>query len=111
MGKAHAMSQWIMLDFTCPDHGDFEELWDKREGEPVAVLCECGQSSPKVAAYALSCTMKLGEVTQGKNDTEMPPHIMSTKELADGMPMSEWKAGRAKKRQEERRAWSKKQVS
>ena len=100
-----------MLDFTCPEHGDFESLCDKREGPPVAVLCECGASSPKVTAYAVRGRMKLGEVSQGKNDTPLPPHIMSTEALGDGMPMSEWKEGRKKKRISERRAWVKKQVS
>jgi hypothetical protein len=106
------MSQWLALDFDCPEHGAFESLWDKRDGDPISEPCpDCGAASPKVTAYAVRGRMKLGEVTQGKNDTALPPHIMSTEALADGMPMAEWKAGRKKERIERRHTWAKKQVS
>ena len=89
-----------MLNFTCPTHGQFEVLTDKRDGPPEFQPCpdvdkfealECSIMSPVVTAYAVRGRMKLGEVTQGKNDQPLPPHIMSTEALADGMPLAEWK--------------------
>jgi hypothetical protein len=100
-----------MLDFTCPTHGEFEVMADKREDNVRHQPCPsvdpdgkstCERMSPVVDSYAVRGRLKLGEVSRGKNDQPLPPHILSTEALADGMPMSEWKGIQKKKRIEER---------
>ena len=106
------MSQWLMLDFTCPSHGQFETLTDRRDGKALSLPCpECGEPSPVVDSYAVTGRMKLGEVSQGRNTDPPPPNVLDTRELGDGMPLDEWRAKRKKKRRDERRAWVKKQVA
>ena len=110
------MSQWLMLDFVCPQHGRFESMIDRREGRPDAVACEsiytpeglCGQLSPVVTSYAVVGRMKLGEASQGKNhESDRPPHIMDTRDLGEGMPMEEWQAKNKIKDRDRRHAENK----
>lgn len=85
----------ILLDFECSEHGRFESL-EPRPG-PDEVPCPgCGAASPwRVSAVA--GRVREGEVTRGKSD-EVPPGAMSTRALADGMPLHEFKAQRRKER-------------
>lgn len=87
-----------MLEFTCPEHGEFEELTDRRDGKALLRKCYCGADSPVVSSYAVMGKMKLGEVVQGKRHTnDLPPHVMRTEELADGMPHDEWRVKETKR--------------
>jgi len=120
------MSQWMMLDFVCPKHGRFEVLWDKRDGEPLCAECPvvvdadtfssnpagvfCLHSSPPATAYAVSGKVRLAEVSQGKNDQPLPPHILSTRELADGMSRAEWDAKNRKASRDRRHAEIKREL-
>lgn len=92
------MSQWLMLSFTCPEHGEFESLTDKREGPAVSELCACGEPSPVVSSYAVHGRLKLGEVSQGKRHTaDIPPWVMNTESLGDGEPTEDWKKRETKR--------------
>lgn len=57
----------------------------------------CGITSPW-SPSGITSRVKAGEVVQGKVETNgLPPDVcMSTRELADGMPLHEFKARRAK---------------
>lgn len=115
----------ITCDFECSLHGYFVAMVPRdASGDPPASIqcteivehehnCEeppcsdcgfttwqCGES----AAWCISAPpgrAKAGEVVQGKIDAYPGEHnVMDTRPLADGMPLAEFKARRAKVHQE-----------
>ena len=103
----------IAHEYLCPEHGRFtaevpradvpDEMFCRQMGPGAVRIGEewhdvyCGRSSPW-SPGGVSTRVKQGEVVQGKVETNgLPPEVcMSTRELADGMPLSEFKARRAK---------------
>lgn len=84
---------YIMIEYLCEVCGDrFESLEDR--GAPAASLPHCGKEASRVIS-AVTGSVKLGSVTQGKNEAP-PPNVIDTRPLADGEPLSKWKAKRAK---------------
>ncbi len=96
----------IRHEYLCPEHGRFTAEVSRAD-PPDEVFCTeiehgnltnlCGLTSPW-SPSGIANRVKAGEVTQGKVETAgLPDHVcMDTRPLADGMPMSEFKAQRAK---------------
>lgn len=92
----------IVLEYMCPLHGRFEAGVPRRD-TPDSVRCLhreadiCGLESPW-SPSSVTSRVKPGEVIRGKVETAgLPADVcMSTRELADGMPLAEFKAKRAK---------------
>lgn len=107
----------IVHEYLCPFHGRFtsevprsdvpdEMLCPVRLSESDAIALygalsqassRCGLSSPW-SPSGITSRVKPGEVVRGKVETNgLPADVcMSTQALADGMPMAEFKARRAK---------------
>lgn len=100
----------VRLEFCCPIHGRFE-IDVPRSRSPDEVACpavveighyatpvyhHCAEMSPWSPSRIIG-RVKQGEVVQGKV-AEYPgeKYVMSTQALADGMPLEEFKARRAK---------------
>jgi hypothetical protein len=109
----------IAHEYLCPEHGRFtaevprsdvpdEVPCPAEDADTYRVVVDDGQLGLRRANYCgltsqwspggVSTRVKQGEVVQGKVETNgLPPEVcMSTRELADGMPLSEFKARRAK---------------
>lgn len=101
----------IVHEYLCPVHGRFDVEVERAE-VPDSVPCAhrddfimegdracspCGLSSPWSPSGIVS-RVKPGEVIRGKIETNgLPGHVcMDTRPLADGMPLAEFKAKRAK---------------
>jgi hypothetical protein len=108
----------MVAEYVCPQHGRFSATVDRdANGDPPAtqactVLCEddnfpyedpeeCGFESEWVISAPIG-RVKRGEASQGKY--EPPPHAgyMDTRALGEGQSLDEWRADRAKVRQEQR---------
>jgi hypothetical protein len=89
----------ILADFCCPVHGPFEALTDAAaEMAPcpstVGTFLEaCGALSPWMPS-PIRGRVKLGEVSRGKSDPKPGPTALDYSELAEGMPMAEFRAKR-----------------
>lgn len=102
-GSAHATE---LADYECPDHGRFEALVSRPAPDKApcparweAGPCSgpCGYESPWRISAPGAVRARRGEVVQGKVDPHPGDHyVMDTRPLADGMPMAEFKARRAK---------------
>jgi hypothetical protein len=108
----------ITHEYLCPEHGRFtaevpradvpDEVFCRQIGPGAVRVGEewhdtyCGRSSPWSPGGGIATRVKAGEVVQGKVETNgLPPEVcMSTQALADGMPLSEFKARRAKVHQD-----------
>lgn len=106
----------ILADFCCPVHGPFEARADAdaetapcthapvsystgpatgEEGPRQYFTDTCGIESPWLPS-PVAGSVKLGEVSRGKSDAKPGPMALDYRELAEGMPMSEFKAKRKK---------------
>lgn len=88
----------VRLEYLCPEHGRFEADVS-RASSPDAMGCpvvSCEEVSPWSPSGVVG-RVKQGEVVQGKAD-ERPAdkYVMDTSVIADGMPLAEFKAKRAK---------------
>lgn len=120
----------VLHDYLCPDHGRFEadvprasvpdtvpcphkvpgpSVWRMTRAERRADQEKhlrggyvCGKPSPW-SPSAITCRVKLAEVTRGKVEKPPTPHALDTRDLAEGMPINEWRAKRDKLRKERRR--------
>jgi hypothetical protein len=109
----------MVAEYLCPKHGRFDELVDRdANGDPPArricgaeMVDEYFPGDPpalcaRVAEFVMSAPIgrvKRGEAgVQGKY--EPPPHsgYMDTRALGEGQSLDEWRADRAKVRQEQR---------
>ena len=83
------MANLCMSEFQCADCGIFEELVERPvpDEHPCPV---CGTDASWVMS-APHGKVKIAEVQRGKSD-ERPPWALDTRDLADGMPMHEWRA-------------------
>ncbi len=119
----------ILADFTCPYHGRFEALADRdaesmpcpmptivhrhaNDGSPVI----CGEPNcfpvpcPEVSPWSPSPVhgrVRIGEVERGANEQPASPMYLSTQDLGNGMPYSEWRAKRDRMYEERRHKESK----
>jgi len=103
------VSQWKLLDFTCPAHGRFEVLWDKRDGEPHPMPCQhvrdlggltglCLAPSPVATTNAVLGRMSQISISTSKQHTDdRPDWCMNTENLADGQDPEEWKQEETKR--------------
>lgn len=99
----------ILCDYHCTDCGaDFEEMVDSPA--PDVTPCRTCFAPATWVPSPVAGRVKLGEVTRGPVD-RAPPGAMDTRLLGEGMPMSEWKAGRDKERIVERRKILKEQLT
>jgi hypothetical protein len=103
----------IAHEYLCPDHGRFtadvpradvpDEMFcavrytDGKSWGPAQKVNICGLASPW-SPSGITSRVKAGEVVRGKVETSgLPADVcMSTEALADGMPLHEFKAKRAK---------------
>lgn len=93
----------ILAEYACPRHGVFEELVERPS--PDYMPCpECNDVSPWTITVAPAFKPQYGAVHTGKVDDAPSPHAVDTRAIADGMPVTEWRELRAKKRRERRLA-------
>ncbi len=97
----------ICNEYMCPEHGRFDALVERDDSDfapcpvmyAIARLSEleirCGNRSPWCISAPL-VKPQYGAVSQGKVSSAPVPLALDTQALADGMPMAEWKARRAK---------------
>lgn len=83
-----------LAEFACDDCGIFEStVTDTTASMPCE---ECGADSPRVlsAAHTKVDSIVPTAVVRGGDmkDCDRPPGMLSTRELADGMSMKDWKA-------------------
>lgn len=119
----------MIAEYECPVHGRFEATVERdTAGDPPATAaCQewvepdmpemqtfadvlkapyphrCG----RVGAWRISAPLgkvRIAEVTRGRSEAPPTKHALTTRDLAEGMPMKEWKAKRAALRDERRRA-------
>jgi len=96
---------YTLRDYLCAVCGPFEELVERIDGRPPAeVPCAtCAAPAELTVSAPAVHTLHTVGVNRGRNDPK--PHHMSmdTRPLAEGQPLSEWKAERAKLWNEDRR--------
>jgi hypothetical protein len=119
----------IPHEYLCPEHGRFtaevsrEDVPDEMpcpEREPRLVPATqflslsdaeklrsragnpCGLTSPW-SPSGIACKVPLASFNRGKSEAPPNRNALTTRDLADGMPMSEWRAKRAKLHEERRR--------
>lgn len=89
-----------LQEYLCPTHGRFESLVD---GDPDTMPCStCNTMSPWVISAPLTRTPVVTPDSRGYNPP--PSGFMSTRELAEGMSTTEFKARRAEQREQQRKA-------
>lgn len=88
----------ILADYLCSTCGPFEAT--VASPSPDHVMCACGSLAPWMPA-PLVHRMAVS-TTRGKSEKPERPGWLDTRELGEGMPMSEWRAKRAKVTNEER---------
>ncbi|HKP06817.1 MAG TPA: hypothetical protein VJU58_06150 [Microbacterium sp.] len=117
----------VKHEYLCPVHGRFavevpsadppnempcpEDDWTDVSAAEACELVNrgyepntCGRTAPW-SPSSMNWKLAYGGVTvsHGKADAAPTPHALTTRDLADGMPMNEWRAARAKLREERRR--------
>ena len=93
----------IVCDYICtsPDCGDVQEHTVPSPA-PDIVECEtCGEEAHWLPS-PIRGSVRVGEVERGKVAKPDSPMFCDTRELGEGMPLSEWKAKRAKMYEERR---------
>ena len=84
----------IALEFECASHGRFSDTVDRSGPTDMHPCPSCGAVSPWVISAPMG-RVKLGEVTRGGSDSPFPG-ALDTRAIADGMPVEEFRARRAK---------------
>lgn len=97
-------SQPITQEFECPVHGRFEAT-APHDTDAIACII-CGVASPWVIS-APHGSVNQFEVVRGGVAKAENPGWLSTRALAEGMPIGEWKAKREKFYAEKRHAEAK----
>ncbi len=110
----------ILADFCCSEHGLFEALVDAdAESHPCPVWMVHGHANPATSVEApcdypspwspspVRGRVRIGEVVRGGVDKPDSPMYLNTRELGEGMPMSEWREKRDKMYAERRHKESK----
>lgn len=81
--------------YACAEHGAFELVVDIATSADPRPCPSCGAASERtVDAAALK--VPVGALVRGKYATDRHPMAMDTRPIADGMPVQEFKAMRAK---------------
>lgn len=112
-----ASSGTIQHEYLCPVHGRFTADVPRAD-VPDEMPCpdfeyvdastmrsvgnHCGLTSPW-SPSGIATKISIIGFSRGKADAPPTPHALTTRDLAEGMPMSEWRAKRAKLREERRR--------
>jgi hypothetical protein len=91
---------YIMREYRCPACGETFESLETRGAEDETKP-HCDTAAPQVLSAVLG-RIKLGEVSQGKNDQPPPPGCVSTQAIADGQQTGDWKLNRSRLRREKR---------
>lgn len=96
---------YVSREYLCLEHGVFDELVERNHAaQRMPHACPiCGAAS-EPAMSAPHGRVKLGEVMRGKVEAAPSPYALDTQPLADGMPLSEFKARRRKLWDDKRRA-------
>lgn len=99
-----AHSQPALLDFACPNCGPFSAMAD-RDCEGTLCIDDCGAIAERIISAPFvgpeKATVDRGPVQRAEN-----PKWLDTRALAEGMPLSEFRAMRAKRQEERRQAES-----
>lgn len=96
------VSSPILAEYLCPKHGVFEELVARPS--PDYMPCpDCNEISPWTITTPPLGKVRAVEVERGGWQKPENPGWLDTRELGEGMPLEEWKAKRAKIRDEQRR--------
>ena len=86
---------WRFYDYRCQKCSTTFESFEDRTAPPEVLPCQshCDGEAVRIFSAPSIGTNWLGSVNRGKSD-ERPPGVMDTRALADGKPLSEWKAER-----------------
>lgn len=99
----------ILAEYLCPVHGAFERLVERPTPDEVFCSVEideinlCGLSSTWTITAAPFGKVRGVEVERGGWQKPDNPGWLDTRDLGEGMPLDEWRAKRAKIRDEQRR--------
>jgi hypothetical protein len=94
----------ILAEYYCEADGRFDSLEERTaDGEaPDHATCpECGELAPWTISAPMG-KVRVAEVVRGKSDKPERKGWLDTRELGEGMPLEEYRAKRAKIREEER---------
>lgn len=82
-------------EYVCPEHGPFEMVVALATSSTPQPCPVCSMPSERGLDANIVARSSLVSFARGKGD-EPPPYATTTAALADGMPLSEWKANRRK---------------
>ena len=85
---------FVIVEYFCETCEMRTESLEKRADVPRETACECGGVAQRCIS-APGLKFQNFSVDRGKSD-ERPPGVMDTRPLAEGMPLSEWRAKRRK---------------
>lgn len=90
-------SSLVSRDYACPDHGPFDTLVERNHAEErVPQPCpECGAASEQVISAPAVHTQFAVSASRGRNDAKPHHMALSTRALAEGQPLEEWRAQRS----------------
>jgi hypothetical protein len=106
--RVRGRASFITAEYRCEEHGVFETTVARNEisGDPPAshACPECGLEAPWTISAPGVHTKFVISVSRGKNDPKPHPFATDTRSLGEGQPYREWKAGRKKLFESDRRA-------
>lgn len=105
------MSQWISIEFECPEHGVFDAIFSRESAPDVEPCPSCERLAPAIVSAPRIKRPLVLDVHRGKSDEQPTPLYMDTEPLADGMDPAEFQAKRAKVWEDHREQQIKKGVS
>jgi hypothetical protein len=104
----------IQHEYLCPVHGRFTAEVS-RDDVPDSAACremlslpgmaireDCGRSSPW-SPSSIATKVAIAGFSRGKSEAPPTKHALTTRDLAEGMPMNEWRAKRRALEVERRR--------
>lgn len=90
----------IVREYRCASCGAKQERIESRTAETESRSCECGGTAERIISAPKLGTVWGAAARQGPPE-EPPPGAFTTRELAEGMSKSEWKAKRRKQEREQ----------
>lgn len=86
---------FALHDYACPACGPFEALVSRPAPE-IEPCCWCQAPAERLISAPAVHTLYTVGVNRGRDDAKPGPYAMSTRSIAEGQSISEWKKERAK---------------
>jgi hypothetical protein len=84
----------ILADYHCPDHGSFESMVESPA--PDDIPCPDCLGPSHWVPFPVMGKVRMVEAARGTADTRPGPLAFDTRAIAEGQPISEWRAQREK---------------